>query len=354
MYFDDILIHSRTLKDHILHLREVLTVLQQNKLYINLTKCSFMTSNLLFLGFIVSADGIRVDEEKVRAIREWPIPKTVSEGRSFHGLATFYRRFIHHFSKIMAPITDLLKKGKFHWNEDAEKSFNVIKEKLTSAPVLALPSCDKVFEVECDASGLGVGAVLSQENPPIAFFSEKLSDARQKWLTYDKEFYAVIRALKHWEHYLIGNEFVLCSDHQALKFLGGQRRISQDMHARWITFLEKFPYRLRHKLGIENKAADALSRRVALLATLRYEIVGFDCLKNNYESDEDLGEKWKNCQCNQPTEDFHISEGFFMKGNRLCLPRTSLLEKVIRDLHWRGLAGNLGRDKTIAAVEEIL
>lgn len=162
------------------------------------------------------------------------------------------------------------------------------------------------------------------------------------------------KALKHWEHYLIGNEFVLCSDHQALKFLGGQRRISQDMHARWITFLEKFPYRLRHKLGIENKAADALSRRVALLATLRYEIVGFDCLKNNYESDEDLGEKWKNCQCNQPTEDFHISEGFFMKGNRLCLPRTSLLEKVIRDLHWRGLAGNLGRDKTIAAVEEIL
>lgn len=124
------------------------------------------------------------------------------------------------------------------------------------------------------------------------------------------------------------------------------------MHARWITFLEKFPYRLRHKLGIENKAADALSRRVALLATLRYEIVGFDCLKNNYESDEDLGEKWKNCQFNQPTEDFHISEGFLMKGNRLCLPRTSLLEKVIRDLYWRGLAGNLGRDKTIAAVEE--
>ncbi|KAK1582355.1 hypothetical protein Q3G72_014203 [Acer saccharum] len=289
VYFDDILIYSKNEEDHMEHLRAVLEVLNENKLFINLKKCSWLTERLLFLGYVVSSEGILVDEEKVRAIRDWPKPKTVGEVRSFHGLATFYRRFVRDFSSVVAPITECLKKGKFQWGEAADTAFAVIKEKLCTTPVLALPSFEKLFEVECDASGIGIGAVLSQEKKPVAFFSEKLSDARRKWSTYDQEFYAIVRALKNWEHYLIQREFILYTDHQALKYLNSQRSLS-NMHARWAAYLQKFPFVLKHKSGVLNKVADALSRRASLLVTMQQEIVGFEFLKELYPEDEDLGE----------------------------------------------------------------
>ena len=135
-----------------------------------------------------------------------------------------------------------------------------MKEKLCTAPVLALPDFEKLFEVDCDGSGVGIGAISSQEKRLVTFFSEKLSDAHQKWSTYDKEFYSIVRALKTWEHYLVGREFVLYSYCDALKE------------------------------GVQNKVADALTRRANLLLTLSNEIVGFEMLKELYESDEDFRE----------------------------------------------------------------
>jgi hypothetical protein len=145
VYFDDILIYSKDEDEHLHHIRKVLCVLKENELYVNLKKCVFLQTKLIFLGFVITSEGIHVDDSKVKAIKEWPTPKTISEVRSFHGLATFYRRFVKNFSTIMAPITECLKKGKFQWNESAETSFKEIKEKLSQAPVLTLPDFTKTF-----------------------------------------------------------------------------------------------------------------------------------------------------------------------------------------------------------------
>ncbi|XP_043687813.1 uncharacterized protein LOC122639038 [Telopea speciosissima] len=341
VYFDDILIYSRSTVEHMKHLREVLTVLRENQLFANPKKCTFFEERLLFLGFVVSSKGIHVDADKVRAVSEWPSPTTVREVQSFLGLASFYRRFIRNFSTMVAPISECLKKGKFSWTDDCEQSFATIKEKLTTAPVLALPNFGKVFEIDCDACGVGIGGVLSQEGRPIAFFSEKLNEARQKWSTYEQELLAIVRSFQTWEHYLLPKEFVIYTDHESLKYFRTQKHLNK-MHARWATFLERFTYTIKHKSGVQNCVADALSRRATLLTTMQSEVVGFDCLKELYEDDEDFGPIWGKCIARQPMPDFHIHEGFLFKGNRLCIPRSSLREQLIRDLHGGGLSGHLG------------
>ena len=163
-----------------------------------------------------------MDEEKVKAIKEWPTPKSITEVRSFHGLASFYWRFVKDFSTLAAPLTEVIKKNVgFHWGTDQENAFATIKERLCSAPVLALPNFNKNFEIECDASRIRIGDVLMQDKRPIAFFSEKLSEASLKHPTYDKEIYALVRALETWQHYLWPREFMIHTDHESLKHLKG-------------------------------------------------------------------------------------------------------------------------------------
>jgi hypothetical protein len=247
VYFDDILIYSKNLIEHLDHLRNVLSVLRSEKLYANLKKCAFCMEKIVFLGYVVTAQGIEMDGEKVKAIRDWPTPKSVSEVRSFHGLASFYRHFVKDFSTIAAPLNEVVKKSVgFKWGEEQELAFVLLKDKLCSASILALPDFTKAFEIECDASGMGIGAVLMQDRRPIAYFSEKLSGATLNYSTYNKELYALVKALETWQHYLWPKEFVIHLDHESLKHLKGQGKLNR-RHAKCVEFIETFPYVIKYK-----------------------------------------------------------------------------------------------------------
>uniref|UniRef100_A0A2N9GIU8 Uncharacterized protein n=1 Tax=Fagus sylvatica TaxID=28930 RepID=A0A2N9GIU8_FAGSY len=240
--------------------------------------------------------GIEVDEEKVKAIQEWPTPTTINQVRSFHGLASFYRRFVRDFSSLATPLTEVIKKNvPFKWGKEQEKAFNLIKEKLTNAPLLVLPNFAKTFEIECDASGIGIGAVLMQEGRPVAYFSEKLSGAALNYPTYDKEMYALVRALDNWQHYLWPKEFVIHTDHESLKHLKGHQRLNK-RHAKWVEFIETFPYVIRYKHGKENVVVDALSRRYALLSILDTKLLGFEYIKDLYAQDSNFGDVFNACE----------------------------------------------------------
>ena len=353
VYFDDILIYSRTSEDHLNHLRQVCQALRQNQLYANRKKCDFMTLRVIFLGFVVTPEGVSADPEKIKAIIEWPVPNSIHEVRSFHGLATFYRRFIRGFSTLATPITDCIRKGNFEWTKTADKAFLDIKKRMTQAPILRLPDFSKVFEVACDASGVGIGGVLSQENHPIAFFSEKLNEARTRYSTYDKELYAVVQALRYWRHYLIPQEFVLFSDHEALRFLSSQKKLNP-RHAKWVEFIQAYTFILKHHAGTENKVADALSHRALLLNSVSTEVIGFEKLKDEYETCPDFSIIFQ--ALNQgPSSDhseYTLLDGYWFKENKLCVPKTSLRDFIIWEIHAGGLAGHFGRNKTILVVED--
>jgi len=158
--------------------------MQRHFLFAKLSKCSFGQTQIDYLGHVVSRDGVKVDETKIQAIKQWSVPTSIKQLRAFLGLASYYRKFIRNFAMLAAPLTDLLKKDAFHWSTKSQQTFDSLKTTLTHAPVLALPNFAKPFVLETNASGTGIGAILSQDNHLIAFFSKKMSPLMQKQLAY--------------------------------------------------------------------------------------------------------------------------------------------------------------------------
>ena len=231
-------------------------------------------STVQFLGHIISAQDISVDPSKVEAVLKWERPKSVTEIRSFVGLAGYYKRFILGFFKMVAPLTQLTRKDQpFAWTDRCEESFLELKKKLTSAPVLVIPDASKPFEVFCDASHQGLGCVLMQSRRVVSYASRQLKNHEKNYPTHDLELAAVVFALKIWRHYLYGAQFQVFSDHKSLRYLFDQKELNMRQR-RWMKFLKDFDFELLYHLGKANVVADALSRKTVHAAHMMIKEMG--------------------------------------------------------------------------------
>lgn len=259
VFFDDILVYSPTWQTHLTHLQQVIEALARHQFYAKLSKCQFGVSSVEYLGHIISFEGVKADPSKLQAMVEWPTPKNIMALRAFLGLTGFYRRFVLNYATIASPLTDLLKANSFTWSEAADIAFQNLKAAMTNLPLLSLPDFTIPFEVTTDASLTAIGAVLSQNSKPLAFFSKKLTPRLSASSTYVRELYALTEAIKKWRQYLLGSTFKIFTDHKSLKSLMTQT-IQTPEQQKWLTKLLGYTYEIHYKPGKENVVADALSR----------------------------------------------------------------------------------------------
>ncbi|KAJ1602095.1 hypothetical protein NDA14_001567 [Ustilago hordei] len=270
VYLDDFLIFSDTEEAHVKHVTEVLTRLRSNRLFAKLSKCEFHTKTVEFLGYIIKPTGIEMDPEKVRTVKEWPMPESIHDIQRFLGFANFYQRFIAHFAHIAKPLTALVKPierfKKFELPEEAQQAFHKLIQAFTSAGVLQHFDYHLPTRLETDASDFAIAGVLKQEHEgrwhPVAFYSRKMSSAEKNYEIHDKELLAVVACLTQWRHMLAGlpNQLVILTDHEALKYFKSQRRIT-GRQARWAILLADFDFILQYRPGDKGGEPDALTRR---------------------------------------------------------------------------------------------
>ncbi|KAD7116758.1 hypothetical protein E3N88_04026 [Mikania micrantha] len=261
VFIDDILIYSKSEREHEDHLKKVLELLRKEQLYAKFSNCEFWLKEVHFLGHVINKDGIHVDPAKIEAIKNWTTPSTPTEIRSFLGLAGYYRRFIANFSKIAFPLTTLTQKSQaFIWGQKQEDAFQLLKQKLCNSPILSLPEGSDDFIVYCDASNLGLGCVLMQRDKVIAYASRQLKVHEKNYTTHDLELGAVVFALKIWRHYLHGTKCVIYTDHKSLQHILNQKELNMRQR-RWVELLTDYDCEIRYHPGKANVVADALSRK---------------------------------------------------------------------------------------------
>ncbi|GJR61729.1 putative reverse transcriptase domain-containing protein [Tanacetum coccineum] len=261
VFIDDILIYSKSKKEYEEHLRQILKFLKKEEMYAKFSKCEFWISRVQFLGHMIDCQGIHVDPAKIESIKDLVSPKTPTEIRQFLGLAGYYTEFIEGFSKIAKSMTKLTQKGvKFDWGDKQEAAFQLLKQKLCSALIMALPEGSKDFIAYYDASKKGLGAVLMQKEKVISYASCQLKIHKKSYMTYDLELGAVVFALKIWRHYLYGTKYTVFTDHKSLQHILAQKELNMRQR-RWLELLSDYDCEIRYHPGKANVVADALSRK---------------------------------------------------------------------------------------------
>ena len=265
VYIDDIIIYSENFTDHLEHLERVFRILNRVNLKLSLEKSKFFQTEVKFLEHKISAEGIQVDERKIKTVKDFPIPRNVREIRGFLGLASYYRKFIKGFSQIAKPLNTLLKKDvKFQWTKACQVSFETLKDKLITAPILRYPDFKKPFYITTDASGTGLGAILSQRDEVakkeyvIEYASRSLNNAESRYSAQELECLAVLWAIEHFHPYVGYNKFHVITDNAALKWLHTSGL--KQKRGRWIHKMQEYDFDIIHKARKKNTNADALSR----------------------------------------------------------------------------------------------
>ena len=374
IYLDDIIIYSKSSKEHTSHVSLILSRLIENGLYAKLEKCDFHVQETNFLGFRISSKGLIMNEDKLKSILEWPVPKNLKELQSFLGLCNFYRRFIKDFAQIMEPLRKLLKKdNQYIWNEKADEAFTRLKESFKSNKLLIHPDPDKEFIVETDASDFAVGCILSQKSEednqlhPVAFYSRSMTLTESNYTIYDKELLAVITALEVWRHHLEGSKLPvqIITDHKNLLYFKKPHHLNQ-RQIRWGLFLSKFDYRISYRSGEKNSRPDALSRRPdykelqdgkkSIKTTLLKEedfccttIENINKLIEAQKKDKycrDIFSKLKNKDSQLKSSVFSIVEGILHFQKRIIVP-FPLKPNILRSFHDTPVNGHQGVNKTL-------
>ncbi|GBG75978.1 hypothetical protein CBR_g21220 [Chara braunii] len=360
VYLDDILVFSRTLEEHQGHLRQVLEKLREANFKINAKKCDWAKTQVLYLGHVLDGDGVKPEDRKIAAIRDWPTPRTLTELRSFLGLANYYRKFVRNFSTIVAPLRRLLRKETiWKWDKYCTSAMKNLKQALIEYPVLKVADPSLPFVVTTDASQYGIGAVLQQDDGngyrPVEFMSARIHSEKVATSTYERELYALKQALDHWKHYLLGRHFKVYSDHETLRWLKTQAKMTPKL-TRWAAEIDQYDFELKPVKGKYNVVADALSRRADYFgAIVHYLDIGKDLqqkVREAYAQDPIYSELLTRVKGPLETEPNYRTTGglLFEKTNvfdRLCIPNSEEIRSLIMG-ECHDTEGHFGWQKTLA------